>query len=244
MIHGVISDVHSNLEALRAVLSELDNVDDIWFLGDAVGYGPDPTECFDQLSSACRIVLAGNHDLGAIEVISLETFNPIAAIACEYSARALPETAKMRLGELPSTAEVDGPIALAHGSLIDPVWEYVFSPAVADRSFAHSAFDILFVGHTHFPAVFAKKRDGRPVLMAFEQDAAVSLAEPGSRYIVNPGGVGQPRDGDPTAPYCVFDDEARTVTLHRVTYPIQTTQRKMLEAGLPAKLAERLSYGM
>ncbi len=256
MIHGLISDVHANLEALRAVMAELGDVDDIWFLGDAVGYGPDPQACFEEVSKSCSRTIAGNHDLGVAGVIGLGRFRYAAAVACRYSMRELSDEAKQRIGALPLTLELDDGVTLTHGSLVDPIWQYVISAAIADLSFEAADFRVLFVGHSHFPAVFVKEGEAPCVLLAFEEDKPIELGgegkrgtedEPGARatrFIINPGAVGQPRDGDPRAAYAIYDDEAQTVTLRRVEYPIAETQRKMADAMLPGSLAERLSYGL
>ncbi|RJQ52538.1 MAG: metallophosphoesterase [Actinobacteria bacterium] len=243
MIHGLISDVHANLEALRAVISELGDVDDIWFLGDAVGYGPDPQACFEEVSKSCSRTIAGNHDLGVAGVIGLGRFRYAAAVACRYSMRELSDEAKQRIGALPLTLELDDGVTLTHGSLVDPIWQYVISAAIADLSFEVADFRVLFVGHSHFPAVFVKEGEAPCVLLAFEEDKPIELGGD-TRFIINPGAVGQPRDGDPRAAYAIYDDEAQTVTLRRVEYPIAETRRKMADAMLPGSLAERLSYGL
>lgn len=256
MIHALISDVHANLEALQAVMAELGDVDDIWFLGDVVGYGPDPEGCLDEVFKSCSRTIAGNHDLGVAGVIGLGRFRYAAAVACRYSARMLPDEAKDRIEALPLTLELDDGVTLTHGSLVDPIWEYVISAGIADLSFEMADFELLFVGHSHFPAVFVKEGEAPCALLAFEEDKPIELGDKGkgdedekgiancTRFIVNPGAVGQPRDGDPRAAYAIFDDDARTITLRRVEYPIGETQRKMADAMLPGSLAERLSYGL
>ena len=243
----LLSDVHSNYEALTAVVQdtrERGPVDAIWDLGDTVGYGPDPGQCVRFLRDEGAVSVAGNHDLGAIGRISLSYFNPYAAAACRWNGSQLTQEEAAFLGGLPLRVE-EGPFTLAHGSPRDPVWEYLFSEKAAEQNFPLFSTPFCLVGHTHIPLAFTlEARDGRQqcrgVLLA--PDVSLKLEE-GSRLIYNPGGVGQPRDGDPRAAYALYDSEAQTITHYRVPYDIAATQQRMTAAGLPQYLIERLAFG-
>ncbi|MBI2165852.1 MAG: metallophosphoesterase family protein [Chloroflexi bacterium] len=238
----IISDVHSNLEALQAVLEDArrkGGFDEVWCLGDLVGYGPDPGPCIDLLRSLPLIAVAGNHDLAAVGRLGLEEFNPVAAEANRWTARRLrPEHAAF-LASLPLRIERDDFI-LVHGSPRDPVWEYVgWWPDPAGNFQAYGTHYCL-VGHSHTPFLCLATPTGCR-FEAFQEKVSVSLAE--ERLILNPGSVGQPRDGDPRSSYAVLESQARRIELHRVDYNLALTQTKIREAGLPAWLAERLAQG-
>jgi diadenosine tetraphosphatase ApaH/serine/threonine PP2A family protein phosphatase len=240
----VISDIHSNLEALEAVLQHAQQhgpIREVWCLGDIVGYGPNPRECIAIVQEKATVCIAGNHDLGAIGKIGLETFNAVAATACRWTGQQLTPGEQAFLNALePKTRR--GEFTLAHGSPREPIWEYVVSIGTALASFSHFQTEYCLVGHSHIPFLCAK--DPRLQNCHFyelpSEDIVVLGAE---RLILNPGSVGQPRDGNPKASYLIYDTELRAVAHHRVDYPIATTQEKILKAGLPQQLAERLSYG-
>ncbi len=241
----VLSDIHSNLIALDAVLAAVKaEFDAVWSLGDVVGYGPQPNECAQRVRGLPNLVcVAGNHDWGALGRLDLAGFNSDARRAAEWTGRVLSPANRAWLDALPERARLEG-FTLVHGSPRYPIWEYVLNAAIARENMAH--FDTLtcLVGHTHVPAIF--QEPGRL------QQGAVAvlppLGEPFSyravRAIVNPGGVGQPRDGDPRASYVLLDPDARTLGYRRVPYPIAETQARIRQAGLPPRLATRLSYGM
>ncbi len=239
MRYAVLSDIHGNLPALQAVLEQLGSVDAIWCLGDIVGYGADPSGCVDLLRKTAKVTVQGNHDLACATGEGLSCFNSDAARACRWTKDALSQPDRAYLASLPSLATPDG-ITLAHGSPSDPTWEYVASPRVAALCFGAFGTPMCMVGHTHVPAVFRQATDGR-VSEIRPGESAVSLT--GGRFIINPGSVGQPRDGNPAAAYAVLDTSAETVAFVRVRYPVTETQRRILAARLPARLATRLSYG-
>lgn len=238
----IVSDVHSNLEAFQAVVEDAQRqggFDEIWSLGDLIGYGPDPSACVELLRSHEHSAVAGNHDLAAIGSISVQRFNPYAAAANRWTAEQLTRDQAEYLGSLPLTLEIDE-FTLAHGSPRDPVWEYLITVESAIACFTHIDTYWCLVGHSHMPFLCIPRPDGA-AFMSFPQGRAVQLDE--DSLIVNPGSVGQPRDGDPRASYVVYDDGAQTITHQRVEYDIAATQDKMRQHGLPDYLIDRLSVG-
>ena len=238
----IVADVHSNLEALQSVIDnaqERDGFDRIWFLGDLVGYGPDPGACIDLIRQYDNAGVAGNHDLASIGKLSLEAFNPHAAAANRWTATQLDEAQSRFLGDLSLKLERDE-FTLVHGSPRDPIWEYVVSVGAAVASFLHFDTYWCLVGHSHIPFLCRPDENGA-VFLDFPLDTPISLGT--DRLIINPGGVGQPRDGDPRASYVIYDSDARTVFHHRAEYDIPTTQEKMRAHGLPDFLIDRLAEG-
>jgi predicted phosphodiesterase len=237
---AVLSDIHSNAAALDAVLAALPEVDALWQLGDIVGYGPHPSAVVERLMAAGATGVRGNHDAAALGDLDTEWFNDDARTAVEWTADQLTEPARSWLSGLPSVGH-DGAFTLVHGSPRDPVWEYVWSPAVAEA--VMDAFETRYclVGHTHVPALF-RAAGGR--IEAVDPAAGEPIGLDDRRAILNPGSVGQPRDGDPRASAMLLDTDARTATWLRVPYPIEETQEAMRRARLPSRLVERLSYGL
>ena len=247
----IVSDIHSNIIALDAVLEDArahGPADSIWSLGDMVGYGSRPNECLDRLREYPLVVIAGNHDLGATGGISLSAFNGDAATACEWNGNRLTDANREYLKSLPSVV-VEGEFTLVHASLRDPVWEYLVHEEAARGSFSLLTTQNLLVGHSHLPLMFREESDssrGAPAIQHLGQAIhghVINLAEP-RRLIANPGSVGQPRDGDPRAAYAILDEEGGTMTHYRVAYDIAAVQRDMTDFGLPARLAGRLAYGL
>jgi diadenosine tetraphosphatase ApaH/serine/threonine PP2A family protein phosphatase len=238
----ILSDVHANLTALEAVLAATEGVyDELWNLGDTVGYGPHPNECFERLNAIATIQLAGNHDLASIGAVSTADFNPIAKEAALWTGRHLSEAAKTELAERLPLRELDG-ITLAHGSPRDPIWEYVLDSVSATKNMLHVPGDLCFVGHTHV-AMFAAIRPGAVSAALYPLVDGETIDLQNARLLINPGSVGQPRDGDPRAAYALLDTEAQTVSGHRVSYDIARTQQAIRDAGLPDRLATRLASG-
>lgn len=238
----IVSDVHSNLEALESVVEDAHaegGFDEIWSLGDLVGYGPDPTACIALLRRHELRAVAGNHDLAAFGRLSLESFNDYAAAAARWTAEQISAEEAEWMASLPLRIEVEG-FTMVHGSPRDPVWEYVVSVPVAAVSFQHFTTPRCLVGHSHVPFLCVTGENG-PKFLEFALDDPVRLEN--ERIIINPGGVGQPRDGDPRASYAVYDSSDGTVAHFRAEYDIKTTQDKMAECGLPKYLADRLSEG-
>ncbi len=237
----LLSDIHSNESAMRAVLDALPAHDHVWCLGDTIGYGPNPNECLAEMRERAQHVLTGNHDLASLGEISLATFNPLARRANEWNNEQLDDDLRAYLKARP--ARIDLPEAtLAHASPRDSVWEYVLDEVAAKENLAHFTAPICFIGHSHVPLVFAYHPGPSLEFGHAEAEYVVEL-KPDSRYIINPGSVGQPRDSDPRAAFAVWDTEAHTITFHRVPYDVAETQRRMREAKLPTALADRLALG-
>jgi predicted phosphodiesterase len=237
---AVLSDIHSNLVALDAVLAHLGSVDAIWHLGDVVGYGPEPDAVVARLASLGAIGVRGNHDAAAAGGREIEYFNPEARAAMEWTRARITPATRDWLAALPER-HIHGDVTLVHGSPRDPIWEYVTSLSVARASIAVMSTSLGLHGHTHVPVAFAMT-DGRLEVIAPFDGSSVEL---GDRVaLVNPGSVGQPRDGDPRASYLVLDPDARSVTWHRVGYDIAAVMAAMHADGLPERLAERLRHGV
>ncbi|MFY9578580.1 MAG: metallophosphoesterase family protein [Gaiellaceae bacterium] len=237
---GVISDVHANRHALDAVLSAIDeeDIDAVWCLGDLVGYGPQPNECCDLVRKRADLCLIGNHDLVALGELTVTDFNDEAAAAAVWTTGQLTESSESFLRGLRPQAEVSG-AELFHASARDPVWEYVLTEEAARATFELTSAPLVLVGHSH--VALALTSDGGEVAGGLAHaDTEVEL---GGRWLLNPGSVGQPRDGDPRAAWLLLDLERRFATFRRVPYPIQETQAEMREAGLPPVLADRLARG-
>lgn len=238
---GVVSDIHSNLPALQAVLTDMGAVDALWCLGDFVGYGPWPNECIELLRQQGVVSIVGNHDLAALGTISTAEFNRDAAAATQWTARQLTAEHRDYLLSLAPLTEVDG-VTLAHGSPREPVWEYLVSGPGAAASFPRFASPLCFVGHTHVPSLFTEDEPGQVSATYMEPGSGFALG--GVRAIANPGSVGQPRDHDPRAAYLIYDPEQATLEWRRVSYDIGVVQTYMRDVRLPAFLRERLAYGV
>jgi predicted phosphodiesterase len=238
----VISDIHANLEALEAVLADAGSWDALWFLGDLVGYGPDPVACIDRLQVLAAVALAGNHDWGVLGRIPLHTFNPAARRVLEWTREQLPPRQIEYLMGLPPQTEREG-FTLTHGSPRAPIWEYILDPYTAWENLQALPTRIGLFGHTHVAIAYHAPDREKPRLHILEprHDEPIDLAS--GWWLLNPGSVGQPRDGDPRAAYAILDLEAMTWTFRRVPYPIAETQAKMRRLGFPSFLIERLAYG-
>jgi len=237
----VIADIHANLTALEAVLKDArkrGGFDAVWCLGDIVGYGPDPHDCIALMQYAGAVCVPGNHDLSAIGELSVSCFNYEAAEAVHWtnSVLVVPEIAFLR--NLP-LSRVENGFTLVHGSPRDPVWTYVMTVNEAIESMKYFETAFCLVGHTHVPMYFEHPRC--EFLMRPENSTKLKLEK--NRWILNPGSVGQPRDGDPRAAYAVLEPEEKTITFLRVEYDIEAVQKRMEEAGLPEGLIYRLSRG-
>ena len=236
----VVSDVHANLRALDAVLEAAGAVDAIWHLGDVVGYGPDPDAVVDRLRARGAVGVRGNHDAAALGGREIEHFNTYARRAMEWTREAIHDETRAWLADLPVRLEI-GEFTLVHGSPRDPIWEYLVSAPVARANLAAFETGYCLYGHTHRPAVF-RDDDGR--LEAIEPSGGSSLALDARRVLLNPGSVGQPRDGITTASYVVLDLLRHEARWRRAAYDIAGTKTAMRAAGLPDFLADRLSLGV
>jgi predicted phosphodiesterase len=239
----VVSDIHSNLSALDSVLVAAGTVDAVWQLGDVVGYGPDPDAVVARLAEVRAVGVRGNHDAAAVGDLDTEWFNSYARAAIEWTRLTISTATRRWLQALPERLD-EGDVGLRHGSYRDPIWEYISSPAVARASLATLRDEGLAVGlfgHTHEPAIH-HDADGH-VEAATPSDGS-HLALDDRRVLINPGSVGQPRDGIRQASYLVLDTERREATWHRTPYDIAAVQSRMRRAGLPERLALRLEYGL
>ena len=253
---GLISDVHANLVALEAVLGQLGPVDALWVCGDTVGYGPDPSDVLALLRERKATIVAGNHDRAVATGEDLELFNEPAAIAARAHAAWLTPAERDALAGLPRTLEQSG-ATLCHGSLRDPLWEYVTTAPAAVASLALARTPYCCAGHTHVPALFQPETGwlgmgaNQRSRLQYEPDSSVNphvrYDEPyplAPRAFVNPGSVGQPRDADRRAAYAVLDLAAGTVTFHREPYDFNETAQRIRARGLPAIFADRLAFGL
>jgi diadenosine tetraphosphatase ApaH/serine/threonine PP2A family protein phosphatase len=237
---AVISDVHANYHALEAVLKEIDaaRVDAVWCLGDTVGYGPRPNECCDLVRDRAVHCLVGNHDLVVLGELTVNEFNDEAAAAAIWTAEVLTAESRTFLASLKPYGEVEG-VDLFHASARDPVWEYVLTEEAAKATLELSGAPLILVGHSHI-ALAITAEDGRVNGGPAPGGSKITLD---GRRLLNPGSVGQPRDGDPRAAWVLLDFEERFAEFHRVPYSIERTQAEMRERGLPHALAARLERG-
>jgi predicted phosphodiesterase len=237
---GILADIHSNLEALQVALEKLAGVDRIVCLGDVVGYGPCPNECCDIAKSLCPEGVIGNHDMAVVGKIDPGWFNHDARKAVQWTAERISQENAQHLGSLPARLVLDE-FELAHGSPEDACL-YIVSLGEAYSAFEVMERDLCFFGHTHVACCIEldPKEDAEGAMLP--SGGVIHLQE-GHRYLINPGSVGQPRDGNPHCAFAVCDLAARTVELIRAEYPIEETQKRMRAEGLPEALSERLRYG-
>lgn len=235
---AIISDIHSNLEALTRVLSEIKVVDKVFCLGDIVGYGANPEECVEMIRERVDLCIAGNHDYGVIGKTDIQCFNSAARQAIIWTRNHISESAKKYLGNLTLTESYDN-MSFTHGVFSFPEsWNYIFSLKDAVKEFHYMDNNIGFVGHSHIPGVFFEKNGEYGTL----KDSEFTF-EDRVRYIVNCGSIGQPRDGDPRASFCILDTDDEKIIMHRVAYDVERARKKIIEAGLPENLGDRIIYG-
>jgi diadenosine tetraphosphatase ApaH/serine/threonine PP2A family protein phosphatase len=236
---AVLSDIHANLPALDAVLTALGEVDAVWHLGDVVGYGPHPDEVVARLREIGAVGVRGNHDEAALGNLDVSYFNPAARWAIEWTGRRIGSEARAWLEGLPERLEADD-MTLVHGSPRDPTWEYVTTSPAARANLEAFSTPYCLHGHTHIPVAW-RDDDGNIELVRPSDRSELGLDA--RRLLLNPGSVGQPRDGDPRASALILDTGAGRVTWRRVEYPIRAVQADIRAAGLPAWLADRLASG-
>jgi diadenosine tetraphosphatase ApaH/serine/threonine PP2A family protein phosphatase len=242
---AVLSDIHSNRQALEAVLAAVDeaNVEQVWCLGDMVGYGADPDACTALIRESCDTCLVGNHDLALLGSIDISTFSETAAAAVEWTRENVNEATLEFLAGLEPAASQQG-IGLFHASPRDPVWEYVLSTDQAEAGFEAQEERVGLIGHSHIALFFARADGARPGYAQgaqAEEDFEIELAD--GEWLLNPGSVGQPRDSDPRAAWLELDTVAWTARWHRVPYDIEAAAGAIRGAGLPPSLADRLEVG-
>jgi predicted phosphodiesterase len=237
---AVISDIHANYHALETVLAEVDaaRVDAVWCLGDTVGYGPRPNECCEIVEALADLCLVGNHDLVVLGELAVSDLNDEAAAAATWTVKVLAPESRAFLARLKPLAALDG-VELFHASARDPVWEYVLTEEAARATFELTEAPVVLVGHSH--VALELTLDGAEVAGGLAP--AGTKIELSGRWLLNPGSVGQPRDGDPRAAWLLLDLERRFAQFHRVAYPVERTQEEMRERGLPRALAARLERG-
>ena len=238
----IVSDVHSNLEALEAVLEDAERnggFDRVLCLGDIVGYGPDPSACLDRLRGFELTAVAGNHDYAAAGVIDAADFNGAAFAAIRWTSGQISSDEADFLSGLPMVI-IDTPFTFVHGTLRDPIVEYLLHPSQAVVTLNLLTTDYCLVGHSHYPFI-CRENGGMPLFLPAPDGQLAHLDS--ERCIVNPGSVGQPRDHDPRSSYAVYDHDANTVEHRRVEYNRTATQGKMRQEGLPQYLIDRLDHG-
>jgi predicted phosphodiesterase len=238
---AVISDVHSNLQALEAVLADAAEavIDEVWCLGDIVGYGGKPSECLALVRERTAICLGGNHDLVVSGVLDIDQFTAEAGVAARWTRSVLTPDELESLAHLSPKGAREG-ISLFHGSIRDPIWEYVLTAPVAEAALNEQTTDLALVGHSHVQLALmlgAKGLDGGKA----EADQELALA---GKQLLNPGSVGQPRDRDPRAAWLLIDTEVASARFMRSEYPVEQAQADIRAAGLPTRLADRLSRGI
>jgi diadenosine tetraphosphatase ApaH/serine/threonine PP2A family protein phosphatase len=240
---AVISDIHANWHALEAVLEavEREQPEELWCLGDLVGYGPRPNPCCAAIERRADLCLAGNHDLGVLGELDLSDFTGDAVVAARWTRSVLAEGSRVYLESLESTGRVDG-VELFHASPRDPVWDYVLTAEAAIAALELTEAPLVLVGHSHVPLAIVQT-DGSVLAGGLAPEGTEAELGTG-RFLINPGSVGQPRDGDPRAAWLLLDFEARRAFFRRVEYPVESTQEEIRERGLPDALAERLARGL
>jgi diadenosine tetraphosphatase ApaH/serine/threonine PP2A family protein phosphatase len=243
---AAITDIHANLPALEAVLEAIDTagVEEIWCLGDTVGYGAEPDRCADLVRERCAISLVGNHDLAVLGALDIAAFSEAAAEAVAWTRENVAERTLELLRELEPAGEREG-IGLFHASPRDPIWEYVLSAEQASGCFDEQAARIALIGHSHVSLFFTRPAaaDGGGDVRGAQSsdDSLLDLAA--GCWLINPGSVGQPRDGDPRAAWLELDTDERSARFHRVGYDIERAAASIAGAGLPRRLADRLHVG-
>lgn len=241
MRYVVISDIHANFPALQMVLMDAQPYDAVLCLGDIVGYGPNPNECVQRIQEFSLTCIAGNHDWGAIGRADLHIFNSDARQALLWTQHELSPENRNFLSDLPMTVRIDN-IILAHGSPREPIWEYLVDARSAKENFVLHDFQIAMVGHTHLPLAL-EWVEGLNEVHVLLPDWDVPFQLSGRRLIINPGSVGQPRDGNPRASYAILDMDAMTWEPRRAPYAVEITQERMRARGLPQRLIDRLQVG-
>ena len=240
---GIISDIHSNSEALNSVLENIKEVDEFICLGDIVGYGADPNYCIEKIKGLnCRCI-GGNHDFAVTGKVNINYFNYAARAVILWTSLQLKKENFNFLLNLRKKIKLKDNVFAVHGSPQDPLLEYILDKDTASFIFSKYDFKIYFIGHSHLAGCFSFNEDNNKIdYNNFSNGGYIEISK-NKRYIINCGSVGQPRDGNPRASYGIYDLKYNTVNIYRVSYPINLTKGKIINAGLPGSLADRLSYG-
>lgn len=241
MRYAIFSDIHSNLEALEAVIKAYkeEDIDKYLCLGDVVGYAANPKECIEKIKELAMVTIAGNHDWASVDLFSTDYFNPLAKEAIYWTARNLDDQDRYFLEHLKLVYKNEE-LTMVHGTLDDPEdFNYMTDDYIASKTFGLLENNICFVGHTHVPGVFIRSGDNR---VYYQEDNSIDIKED-NKYIINMGSVGQPRDGNPQAAYGIYDTKKSNVQIKRIGYDIQAARKKIISAGLPQFLGERLLVG-
>lgn len=241
MRYAIFSDIHSNLEALNSVLEacKKESVDKYLCIGDVVGYASNPKECIDLIRNTAMVTMAGNHDWAAVNLFSTDYLNPAAREAIFWTRRNLDEERRYFLESLELVFKNEH-LILVHSSLNSPEeFNYMVDTYIAQESFMLMESNICFIGHTHVHGVFIQDKNGK---VTYRSDYNTNI-KPLEKYIVNVGSVGQPRDNNPKASYCIFDTDKKEVRIKRVAYDIEAARNKIINARLPVSLGDRLLSG-
>jgi len=239
---AIATDIHGNRHAFEAVIdaAERDGAEELWCLGDLVGYGGDPDASVELARRHCSVCLAGNHDLAVVDVLSLEEFSRGAALAAQWTREVItPETREFLLSLKPEGGAQG--VGLYHASPRDPIWEYVLSGLTAELCFDVTDFRVSLIGHSHVALSF-DRQEGSPASGTTRKEGT-ELDIAAGQWLINPGSIGQPRDGDPRAAWLMLDTERWTATYMRAEYDIAGAQAAIRAANLPDSLAERLAHG-
>ena len=241
MRYGIFADVHSNLEALDAVIAayKKESVDKYLCVGDVVGYAANPKECIEKIKALAMITVAGNHDWASADLFSVDYFNEFAREAIFWTKEKLDNQDRYFLQSLKPVYQNEN-LTLVHGTLEHPQdFNYMTGSDIAAETFGILETDVCFIGHSHISGVFIKDQNE---CIVYLEDEAFAIQKD-RRYIVNVGSVGQPRDGDPRAAYCIYDTESKEIFIKRAGYDIETTREKIIASGLPRFLGDRLLAG-
>jgi len=240
---GIISDIHSNSEALNSVLKNIEKVDEFICLGDIVGYGADPNYCIEKVKGLNCKCVGGNHDFAVVGKVNINYFNYAARAAILWTSLQLKKENLNFLLNLKKKIELEDNVLAVHGSPQNPLLEYILDKDTANLIFSKFHFKICFVGHSHLAGCFSLDENNNQIdYINYSNGGSIEISK-NKRYIINCGSVGQPRDGNPKASYGIYDLKYGIINIYRVSYPIYLTRRKIINAGLPRSLADRLSYG-
>ncbi len=241
---GIISDIHSNSEAINSVLKNIEKVDEFICLGDIVGYGADPNYCIEKIKDLNCKCIGGNHDFAVVGKININYFNYAAKAAILWTSLHLKKENLNFLLNLKKKIELKNNVLAVHGSPQNPLSEYILDKNTANLIFSKFNFKICFVGHSHLAGCFSFNENNNQIdYIDYSNGGCIEISK-NKRYIINCGSVGQPRDGNPKASYGIYNLKNGIVNIYRVSYPIHLTQDKIINAGLPRSLADRLSHGI